>query len=177
MTDSLIKACVEQTCETDKQKHLIFKKLGIKFDTEKCPHAIITIQIDEKKLTTRETEEISDFASLLCNFKWFKNNTYHYSLEYFSKDYPDGGNLHFHYLIKQTNSILNKTKIIRDCKSKFSSSYKTCNYQSSNSLEHYNNRLNYIKGGKRKPEKLVFSERDCVWRARNNISPLYTNAL
>lgn len=173
---SLIKDCIDKVCETDKAKHLLYRKLGIPYSTEKCPHALITLQIDENKTTDREKEEISDFASLLSSYKWFKNNIYHFSLEYFSKEYPEGGNLHFHYLIKNTNYQLCKTKIIRDCKSKFSHCIKTCNYQSSNSLEHYNNRLNYIQGSKRKHEKLVFSERDCVWRTQNNISPYYTNA-
>ena len=56
MTDvnSIIKECLEKACANnpdDKQKHLIYRKLGIKVpQQEKIPHIFLTIQIDENKL-------------------------------------------------------------------------------------------------------------------------------
>lgn len=183
MAEELIKSCLEKVCAAnpdDKQKHLIMKKLGIKLPpVPKCPHAFITIQIDEKKLEDREKQEIGTLASLCLGFKFMKSNIYSFCIERFSKEYPDPDgpwNLHFHYLVKQTDCILNKTKILRNVQNKYKSCIKVVNYLHSDSLEHYNNRLAYIHGKKQGAEKLVFQERDCVWRVQNNIEPYYTNA-
>lgn len=176
---NLIKDCLEKVCAAnpdDKQKHLIYRKLGIKYQVEKLPHTLITIQFDEIKLDDREKEEIGDLHSLLSNYKWFKNNIYHLSYEYFSKEYPDGGNLHMHILVKQEATQLNKTKIIRDISSKYKDILKVVDYKHSTSKEHYNNRYAYVTGAKQDAGKLVFHERDCVWRVKNKIDPYYTNA-
>ncbi|AXQ65679.1 MAG: putative replication initiation protein [Circoviridae sp.] len=180
MSEELIKSCLEKVCSAnpdDKQKHLIYKKLGIKLPpVPKCPHAFITIQIDDKKLVEERRQEIGTLASLLTTFKFMKSNIYSFCIENYSKEYPNGGNLHFHYLVKQSDCILNKTKILRNVQTKYKDCIKVVNYQHSDSLEHYKNRLAYILGEKQGAEKLVFQERDCVWRAQNNIDPYYTNA-
>lgn len=178
--DIFLKACLEKVCKDnpdDKQKHLIYRKLGLKLPPKaKCPHAFLTVQIDEIKLDQSQKEKIVDLPSLLSNYSWFKNNDYIYVFEYFSKEFPDGGNLHIHFLIKQVNTTLNKTKILRDCNSRFKHCLKVVNYQASSSQEHYDNRLNYLKGDKNSTDKNEFQNADRVWRNENNISHYYTNA-
>ncbi len=175
-TNQLIKDCLEKVCATnpdDRQKHLIYRKLGIKYNVDKCPHALITIQIDEIKLDDREKVKIVDLHSLLSNYSWFKNNIYYLSYEYFSKEYPEGGNLHIHLVIKYETGKLIKSKVIRDVQRRFKELAKTINVQTSSSKDHYDNRVNYIIGQKSKD---MFQELDCVWRTQNNIEPYYTNA-
>jgi hypothetical protein len=139
------------------------------------PHVLLTIQFDENKLEMREKKEIPFLLSLISNFSWMKNNIYLAKFEYFSKDYPPlphgggGGNLHVHILISKTNTTLIKQKVIRDCNSKFKNCVKAVNYQASNSLEHYNNRVNYIKGAKADAEKCQFQTADAYWRKKHNI--------
>lgn len=181
MTDAdiFLKTCLEKVCKDnpdDKQKHLIYRKLGLKLPPKpKCSHIFLTIQIDETKTDDREKERIADLGSLLNNYKWFKSNDYIYVFEYFSKEYPPptGGNLHIHYLIK--GDKFNKTSILRDCNSRFKHCLKAVNYQASSSQEHYDNRLNYLKGDKKSHLKNEFQNADCVWRNENNIPPFITN--
>ncbi len=177
--DLFLKACLDKVCADNpdhKQKDLIYRKLGIKLPPkQKCPHIFLTVQIDEKKLDDREKEKIADLASLLNNYKWYKDNDYIYIFEYFSTEYPEGGNLHIHYLIK--GNKFNKTSILRDCNSKFKHCSKAVNYQASTSQEHYDNRLNYLKGDKKSHLKNEFQQKDCVWRTDNKIEPYYTNAI
>lgn len=169
----LIKSCIEATAKDEKQKNLIFKKLGIKYDLEKTPHTFITCQFHEEKIEDREKDGI---ASLLMNFKWLKNNDYIYTWETYSKQYPEGGNPHLHLLIKQTAITLNKTKILRDIQNKLKPMIKTCNYLSSSNKEHYSTRENYLKGSKSDKHKTKFCVLDAEWRLKNKILPYYTNA-
>jgi hypothetical protein len=182
-TDAFIKSCLDKVTSgnpDDKQKILICRKLGLRVPPPpKHPHVLLTIQFDENKLEMREKKEIPVLLSLISNFSWMKNNNYLAKFEYFSKDYPPvgvvgdnlrgGGNLHVHILISKTNSTLIKQKVIRDCSSKYKHCFKAVNYQSSNSLAHYNNRLNYIKGDKASAEKCIFQTADAYWRKKHNI--------
>lgn len=171
---SLIKSCIEASADNDKQKHLIFRKLGIKYDLEKTPHTFITCQFHEKEIEDREKK--INATSLLMNYKWMKNNDYIYTWETYSKEYPEGGNTHLHILIKQTGQILNKSKILRDIQNKLKPMIKTCNYLSSSSKEHFLSRENYLKGAKSNEYKTKFCELDARWRDKNKISHYYTNA-
>lgn len=171
----IIKSCCEATAKDEKTLHLMFRKLGIAYTTDKLPHAMLTISFDEKKLDDREKGGISRLPSLLNNYKWLSNNTFYGTLEYFSKDYPEGGNLHLHILIQRLGETpINKTKVCRDVRSKYRHYIKTCNIQLSNSKEHFNNRLAYIRGQKSQDE---FTNLDRVWRTENKILPIYTNGL
>ena len=167
----MIKACIDKVTEenaTEKQKYLMYKKLGIKFVTEKTPHAMVTIQFNEA-----EVDDIEGLIPQMLNLKWLKDNEYWYTYEYYSKTYPDGGNLHAHLLVKQTADKLNKGKILRDVKRRFKKELKVVNYQHSSSKEHFANRVAYIKGDKQATEYVVL---DCVWKQKNNIETYYTNA-
>jgi hypothetical protein len=171
MAMELIKACIDKTTmenATEKQKYLMYRKLGIKFQAEKTKHAMITIQFNEA-----EVDDIEGLIPQMLNLKWLKDNEYWYTYEYYSKTYPNGGNLHAHMLVKQTDATLDKSKILRDVKRRYKEALKVVNYQHSNSSEHYANRVAYIKGDKQATEYVVL---DRVWKQKNNISTYYTNA-
>ena len=167
----LIKACIDKVTEknaTEKQKYLMYKKMGIKFVTEKTPHAMVTIQFNEE-----EVDNIEGLIPQMLNLKWLKDNEYWYTYEYYSKTYPDGGNLHAHLLVKQTADKLNKGKILRDVNRRFKKELKVVNYQHSSSREHFANRLAYVRGDKQETKWVV---KDRVWKQENNICIYYTNA-
>lgn len=167
----MIKACIDKVTDknaTEKQKYLMYRKLGIKFQTEKAKHAMVTIQFNEE-----EVDDIVGLIPQMLNLKWLKDNEYWYTYEYYSKTYPDGGNLHAHLLVKQTDATLDKSKILRDVKRRFKKTLKVVNYQHSSSKEHFANRIAYVRGDKQETQYVVL---DRVWKQKNNISPYYTNA-
>ena len=170
MAMELIKACIDKVTEknaTEKQKYLMYRKLGIKFQAEKTKHAMVTIQFKQE-----EVDDIEGLIPQLLNLKWLKDNEYWYTYEYFSKEYPQGGNLHAHLLVKQTDATLDKSKILRDVNRRFKKELKVVNYQHSSSKEHFANRLAYVRGDKQTTQYVVL---DRVWKQENNISPYYTN--
>lgn len=171
MAQELIKACIDKVTtanETEKQKYLMYRKLGIKVPLDKVKHTMITIQFNEE-----EVEDIPSLVPRLLNLKWLKDNEYWYTYEYYSKEYPQGGNLHAHLLVKQVNDVLNKSKILRDIKRRFKDELKVVNYQHSSSKEYFANRLAYVKGDKQTTQYVVL---DRVWKNENKIDVYYTNA-
>ena len=176
INDCLVKAIICPKALINAQR-----KLGLRIPNPKSPHALITISFNEIGATNVPEQGtavavIGQLHERLQNFKWFKDNEYYLNYEYFSDKYPEGGNLHLAIIVKQTTYTLCKTKIIRDCKAKFKEIFKMVNYQSSSSIEHYINRLNYVKGTKSNARKRSFVECDREWRQQNNISHYYTNA-
>lgn len=175
MANQLIKDAIDKVTEgnaTERQKYIMYRKLNLKVEIEKMPHTMITIQFDEAELEM----PVFNLVNELENLKWLKANDWWYSYEYHSKEYPDGGNLHAHLLVRQSQCQLNKTKILRDIKRRYKEQLKVVNYQHSTSKEHFDNRLAYIKGDKDSLDKLGFCEKDRVWRTENKILPYYTNA-
>lgn len=172
MAMELIKASIDKVTDkntTERQKYLMYRKLGIKVPMDKVKHVMITIQFHDEKV-----EDYPGLMPRILNLKWLKHNEYWYTYEYHSKQYPDGGNLHTHLLVKQVDDILNKSKILRDINRRFKEELKVVNYQHSSSKEYFANRLAYVRGEKSTKEEFV--QKDRVWKNENNILPYYTNA-
>jgi hypothetical protein len=155
-----------ETCEAPSR---VREYLGIT-DT-KCPHQMITIALPKDYDLTKLHHKMCGVAyhnRTGVPKKWLIEAIA--SVEYFSKNHPDGGNLHIH-LLKKGN--YQKSKIIINLSAYYGVEPNFIDCKAGTYQEDYNNRRNYILGQKQLKDKIEYNILDKEWRKENGLMDIY----
>lgn len=140
---------------------------------EKFSHQFITIALPSTMPMETLRHKLSNIhinqkSSGMTNKVWLRDAIM--SVEWYSENQPDGGNLHLH-ILKPKN--YQKSKIIRDFSKHFKVEPNFIDVRAGVFMNDYHNRKNYILGEKQSAAKQQFVVADRIWRKENGLQDVY----